>query len=188
LTHNVLLHGNINELALGHQFATFLQQSGNLTLHCTPPQTLKLPRLESLFTMPSPSGCEFMIAIATDYTVIQIKCTEGPNPELSIVSQTPLPLPSTPKFIQPVDPMAWGNLRDWSEHDVLLSVSQEGELAFWALETSNGQAWKCTGKVRTNRSGFKKAKCSSMKKTALGMFRDLILHSCTHFEPFSSCW
>ncbi|RXW19520.1 hypothetical protein EST38_g6323 [Candolleomyces aberdarensis] len=117
--------------------------------------------------MPSPSGCEFMIAIATDYTVIQIKCTGGPNPELSIVSQTPLPLPSTPKFIQPVDPMAWGNLRDWSEHDVLLSVSQEGELAFWALEASNGQAWKCTGKVRTNRSGFKKAKCSSMKKTAL---------------------
>lgn len=138
--------------------------------------------------MPSPSGCEFIIAVTTDYVVIQIKCTEGPDADLTITSQQPLPLPDTPRFIQPVDPMAWGNKRDWAEHDVLLSVSNEGELAFWAPETEaekNGQAWRCTGTVRTEKRGFKKAKCSSMKKTALGM--SLLVHTPTaaHLLLFS---
>ncbi|KAF5323620.1 hypothetical protein D9611_005764 [Ephemerocybe angulata] len=154
-------------LSEGHQSATFLQETGILTLNSDPAQTLELPRLENLFTMPSPSGCEFIIAVTADYSVIQIKVTEGLTTQLSIVSEGPLPLSSKPKFIQPVDPMAWPTMREWMEHDVLLSVSEDGELAFWAPEPSNGAPWKCTGKVRTGRSGFKKAKCSSMKKTAL---------------------
>lgn len=61
-------------------------------------------------------------------------------------------------------------------HDVLLSVSEEGELAFWVLDEGivNGDGadgtseWRCTGRVRTGRKGFRKARCSSAKKSALG--------------------
>lgn len=78
----------------------------------------------------------------------------------------------------------------WEEHDVLLSVSECGELAFWipqayvnsnGVEGTNGRAngktghnlggsdWRCTGRVRTERKGFNRARCSSAKKTALGI-------------------
>ena len=63
--------------------------------------------------------------------------------------------------------MAWGHSRDWMEHDVLLSVSEDGELAFWVPETNGKTGWRCTGKVRTCRTGFRKVRCSSAKKTAL---------------------
>ncbi|KAG2023063.1 WD repeat-containing protein [Coprinopsis cinerea AmutBmut pab1-1] len=152
----------------GLQWATFLQETGILTLHSDPVQNLTLPKLESLFTMPSPDGCEYIIAIGTDFTVIQIMATNTPQPSLEIISRGKLPVSSPLRFIQPVDPMAWvSSTREWTEHDVLLSVSHEGELGFWAPEPVNGSLWRCTGQVRTERSGFKKAKCSSMKKTAL---------------------
>lgn len=98
--------------------------------------------------------------------------------------------------------MAWvGQLGSGShgaaqEHDVLLSVSEEGEIAFWVPEngltstTSTGAgngiskglsgkhsqqmqqaAWKCTGKVRTGRKGLAIARCSSVKKSVLGLYR-----------------
>lgn len=74
----------------------------------------------------------------------------------------------------------------WEEHDVLLSVSECGELAFWVPEAyasssggdkrvngnglrSAANGWRCTGRVRTERKGFNRARCSSAKKTALGM-------------------
>jgi hypothetical protein len=75
----------------------------------------------------------------------------------------------------------------WEEHDVLLSVSECGELAFWVPEAycssgvknivngsddGNGtgrNGWRCTGRVRTERKGFNRARCSSAKKTALGV-------------------
>lgn len=85
------------------------------------------------------------------------------------------------KKILPVDPMAWSGSRakEWALRDVLLSVSEEGELAFWSLEESlvgNGTVvvngvdneWRCTGKVQTGRKGFSIARCSSTKKSALG--------------------
>lgn len=73
-------------------------------------------------------------------------------------------------------------------HDVLLSVSDEGELAFWIPESgitpqvngSNKQPvngvgkrhspWTCTGRVRTGRKGLTTACCSSAKKSVLGAF------------------
>lgn len=139
--------------------------------------------------MPSPSGCEYIIAVTDVYVVILIQVILSPSPSLSILSESALPFPSIqgidtpkPKFIQPVDPMAWSNTREWSQHDVLLSVSEEGELAFWAPDVGNGHAWRCTGQVKTGRKGFKKAKCSSMKKTALGrLYAHLtprLSHSC----------
>lgn len=152
----------------GHRWATYQRETGVLTLHTDPVQTLSLPELENLFTMPSPDGCEFIIAISHDFTVIQIMAMDSPNPQLSLVSQSQLPVSSPLRFIQPVDPMAWGSSkREWTAHDVLLSVTLEGELAFWAPDSSNGSPWRCTGQIRTERSGFRKAKCSSMKKTAL---------------------
>ena len=96
-------------------------------------------------------------------------------------------------MILPVDPMAWvgqiglGKRGASQEHDVLLSVSDDGELAFWVPEddlgihakTANGlcatalnetatSAWTCTGKVRTGRKGLTLARCSSAKKSVLG--------------------
>ncbi|KAH6916877.1 WD repeat-containing protein [Coprinopsis sp. MPI-PUGE-AT-0042] len=157
----------------GHRWATYQRESGTLTLHSDPIQTLPLPDLENLFTMPSPDGCEYIIAISHDFTVIQIMATDTPNPHLFLVSRGQLPVSAPLRFIQPVDPMAWGsNKREWTTHDALLSVTLEGELAFWAPESSNGSSWKCTGRIKTERSGFKKAKCSSMKKTALVVEKD----------------
>lgn len=85
-------------------------------------------------------------------------------------------------MILPVDPMAWGLSRHqfWTQHDALLSVSEDGELAFWKPEECvlskpeqekeegpEGNGWRCTGRVRTARKGIVKASCSSAKKTAL---------------------
>ncbi|KAF9455073.1 hypothetical protein P691DRAFT_770160 [Macrolepiota fuliginosa MF-IS2] len=75
----------------------------------------------------------------------------------------------------------------WEDHDVLLSVSEGGELAFWVPEVyasananggsgkgsgndgggQSGSGWRCLRRVRTERKGFNRARCSSAKKTAL---------------------
>lgn len=73
-------------------------------------------------------------------------------------------------MIIPVDPMAWtGPYKSTlAEHDVLLSVAADGELAFWVPEDGSSAAWRCTGTVKTGRRGLRRACCSSAKKTALG--------------------
>lgn len=75
---------------------------------------------------------------------------------------------------------------------MLLSVSEDGVLAFWVLEersggndagrrnrdgNGNGSDWRCTETIRTGRKGFRLANCSSAKKSALGMFIPLHLPS-----------
>ncbi|KAF9566167.1 hypothetical protein CPC08DRAFT_733774 [Agrocybe pediades] len=152
-------------LARGHQFATYNKASGVLKLHSSPPQTVTLPGLESLFTMPSPAGYEYIIGVTSDLSVVQFLATD--KPELVLMRRNSLSLPYVPRFILPVDPMAWGHMHDWTGHDVLLSISEEGEIAFWIPELSTDNGWKCTRKVRTGRSGFRKVRCSSAKKTAL---------------------
>ncbi|KAF8167749.1 RAVE protein 1 C terminal-domain-containing protein [Crassisporium funariophilum] len=152
-------------LANGQQFATYTKEDGLLTLHSSPPQTLSIPNLESLFTLPSPSGYEYILGVTSDFTIIQLRATDAPS--LMIQGQHRLPLSYTPRFILPVDPMAWGHTRDWTEHDVLLSVSEDGELAFWVPEVNSENGWRVSGKVRTGRTGFRKVRCSSAKKTAL---------------------
>lgn len=127
---------------------------------------MSLPTLESLFTLPSPSGYEYIIGITTELSIIQIHAPTGSD--LTIRSFDKLPLPHLPKLILPVDPMAWRLTHAWAEHDVLLSVSEHGELAFWVPEATGESKWRCTATVKTGRMGFKKARCSSMKKTALG--------------------
>ena len=87
-------------------------------------------------------------------------------------------------------------------HDTLLSVSDDGELAFWVPENglldllegdakTNGahvngtltdgdtqtlnNGWRCTGRVRTGRRGLSRAACSSAKKSVLSMFISLVI-------------
>lgn len=94
---------------------------------------------------------------------------------------TVLPLPRPASLILPVDPMAWASspktfsLRG-RQHDVLVSIADDGELAFWEIGEKDGSfAWRCTGKIRTGRKDIAMARCSSAKKTALGSFLSLLI-------------
>jgi hypothetical protein len=77
-------------------------------------------------------------------------------------------------MILPVDPMAWSNSfgrpnsgPGTEQRDMLLSLSDSGELAFWAPVSDKTSDWKCTGRVRTGRTGVRMARCSSAKKSVL---------------------
>lgn len=161
---NALIRDNIQ----GLQFATYSKASGEITFHSSPPQIVTIPNLESLFTMPSPTHYEYIIGVTADFTIVLLEVTDVPS--ISILGQHKLPLPYTPKFILPVDPMAWGYAGDWNDHDTLLSISEEGEICFWALGVKSNEGWICTRKVRTGKTGFRKVRCSSAKKTALSKF------------------
>jgi hypothetical protein len=138
-----------------------------MKLHSSPPCTVSIQGLESLFTMPAPSGFgyERILGVSADFTIFQLQATEEPS--LSLVGQHKLPLSCTPRFILPVDPMAWRRSHDWTTYGVLLSISENGDIAFWIPETSSANGWKCTSQVRTGRTGFRKVRCSSAKKTVL---------------------
>lgn len=172
---------------IGKNIATYSSKDGALTLQSDPPSILLLPELLSLFALPSgPRKQEIILGITSSLSVFQILYTSSHPPTLMQQSHHSLPpnpsSPSPVKMILPVDPMAWsaGNEtlpRPGTElHDMLLSVSEEGELAFWILEEglpsqnqdSGASKWRCTGRVRTGRKGFNRAKCSSAKKSALG--------------------
>ncbi|KAI0375421.1 WD repeat-containing protein [Pilatotrama ljubarskyi] len=189
----------------GRRFVTYSSSNNLLTLRTVPPATLQVPPLTSLFALSSPSVSSpyrTLIGITASYTVVIISATiSGDSTSLTLISESSLPLPAPPKRILPVDPMAWvgqygSGARGVAQvHDVLLSVSEEGELAFWVPEGSldgqrepatdgqtdraNGVAekmrgregqkvvWKCTGEVRTGRKGLSMARCSSAKKSVL---------------------
>lgn len=142
-----------------------------LTLHTPTPESLTIPAITSIFSVPF-DGQSPVIGITEDYSIIKINITVSPIPSLSILSVTKLPLKQSPVMIIPVDPMAWtGPYKNGlTEHDVLLSVAADGELAFWVPEDGSTVPWRCTGKVKTCRSGLRKASCSSAKKTVLGRF------------------
>lgn len=119
--------------------------------------------------MPSKDKHESIFGITLDFSVIELRTSDShlPSSTLTLHSQSCLPQLSPAcaiKMILPVDPMAWGLSSQWTQHDVLLSVSENGELDFWVPEESG---WRCTGKVKTGRAGIRKASCSSAKKTAL---------------------
>ncbi|OBZ78887.1 Regulator of V-ATPase in vacuolar membrane protein 1 [Grifola frondosa] len=147
----------------GKHFVTY--SSSTLTLHSTPPVSLTIPPILSLFSLPSTrySMQPAIVGITTSHTVLVFSLSLSPDsPSFVLLSNVSLPLSRPPKLILPVDPMAWsghyGNgIHSTSDaHDVLLSVSEEGELAFW-----------CTGRVRTGRTGLRMAGCSSAKKSVL---------------------
>ncbi|PBL01184.1 WD repeat-containing protein [Armillaria gallica] len=166
----------------GRTFATYNTSDTTLTLHTHPPSSLTLPSISSFFTLPSKSDAESIIGITDDLSVYHIQLRNEASTTLFLHSHGPLPLSSPPAMIVPVDPMAWGLDHPWMEHDVLLSVSDVGELGFWVpqengpeaspaglngKQNSTASTWVCTGTVRTSRKAIKRAKCSSAKKTAL---------------------
>lgn len=151
----------------GKAFGTYCHKTSTFTL-CTASssETLVIPPISSLFTLPSPfSDTESIFGVTDECAILHIQFSEA---GLSLRSQNCLPLSLPPKMILPVDPMAWvsGN-NNSATHDTLLSLSETGELAFWVAEEDNG--WQCTGKVRTGKTGISKARCSSAKKTALSV-------------------
>ncbi len=87
---------------------------------------VKLPKVTSFFTMPDGPGHESIIGITDDLLVAHIR---GKGRDRRVVCE-PLPMVRRPAIILPVDPMVWGLNHLWAEHDMLLSVSQAGELAF----------------------------------------------------------
>ncbi|RDX52017.1 hypothetical protein OH76DRAFT_1400924 [Lentinus brumalis] len=178
----------------GRFFATYSSATGLLTLHSTPIATLPVPSLSLLFVLSAPHSVPVrtLVGVTSAHTVLLISATLFPTPSLALLSEQELPLSSPPKMILPVDPMAWvGQLGSGTrgtslEHDVLLSVSDDGELAFWVPGDDSGErtkavdghsanvlngagtsGWACTGKVRTGRKGVRIAGCSSAKKSVL---------------------
>ncbi|KAJ4485959.1 RAVE protein 1 C terminal-domain-containing protein [Lentinula aciculospora] len=169
----------------GRLCATYSSLESILTLHTSPPTSISIPRLISLFTTPSSNSHDSILGVTADLAIVHLTVKaetaedeHSPSVKLSLHSQHHLPLDVHPCLILPVDPMAWGMKNGWVEHDALLSISEEGELAFWipedrqitnSLSISNHDqsGWRCTGKVKTGRRHIRKARCSSAKKTAL---------------------
>jgi len=191
---------------LGRLFASYNNSNSTLTVHTSPsPLSLELPAVTSLFTVPSSDEHNAIMGITSEFYIVHIRLipnnssesTSNPEPTLSLSLHyhDRLPVPS-PTMVIPVDPMAWGIKHPWVKHDALLSVSEEGELAFWVPEEAKTKAavtiqqrinvidndsqkksergWICTGRVRTGRTGIVKVRCSSAKKTALGALDSFI--------------
>ena len=180
--------------------------------------------MESLFTAVIKERT-YILGITPDYLIVQIAVNipeisqvSPPSPtsilssppiteaSLELASVTKLPLgdheyPNL-KFIIPVDPMGWTDLyhtratiSNRAQVDALLSVNEDGELAFWAPEDHlllpssrsdsgskaavevnpipkpNQSLWRRTGTVRTRRKGLRIVACSSTKKSVLGTYR-----------------
>ena len=207
--------GSDQSLRSGRSFATYNKISSLLTLHSDPPSTLKIPTVGSLFTTVI-NEQTYVLGITPDYLIVQILI----NIPISPHSSTPIPPspPTTPtslelmsvtklplgdydqpdlKFIIPVDPMGWTDLyctrttaSNKTQVDALLSVNEDGDLAFWApadqpspsssrsdsrsegdpVPKPSQSFWKRTGTVRTGRKSLRIAACSSTKKSVLGTY------------------
>jgi hypothetical protein len=149
-------------------FATYSYLDSVLTLHSTPPVTLSLPHVSSLFSLPSHGIHNSIIGVTPDMSVIHVHISD--TRILSSSSCKALPISSPPIMIIPVDPMGWTEHQTWSEQAILLSVSKQGDLEFWSHEVVSTQDWKCIGRISTGRTNLKLAVCSSAKKSALGIF------------------
>jgi len=128
--------------------------------------TLSLPLISSLFSLPSDCARESLLGITAGMSIVHVHV--GHTNSLALHSHDTLPLPFLPVMIIPVDPMGWSSSLSEREQAVLLSVSEHGDLAFWACEMGSKPDWRCTGRVSTGRSSLKLAACSSAKKSALG--------------------
>ncbi|THH06398.1 hypothetical protein EW145_g4114 [Phellinidium pouzarii] len=135
-----------------------------------------IPRLISLFCLPNGRSSS-LVGITTSYSIVQIQVPPLNSSQslerTSLTISSPISLPSSKPYflVIPVDPMAWSSTSQPSnsrQHDVLLSIADDGELAFWSLdEDSSQQSWVCTGRVQTGMAGYRLARCSSAKKSAL---------------------
>ena len=184
-------------------------------VHAPPstPLLLVIPSPATMFQHTSASAVRIFSITPSLITTFLLTGLDTTRPNLKLHSTSTLPLPTTPTFVLPVDPMAWSHeppaayYRDscslpkalvipaapaprTQAHDALVSVSGDGTLSFWtpALEhnsnvtmTTKGAAklsttttdgaggWICTGSIRTGHTRIRLARCSSAKKTAIGM-------------------
>ncbi|KAL4070811.1 RAVE protein 1 C terminal-domain-containing protein [Scleroderma citrinum] len=151
----------------GKLVMTYSADTSILTMHSNPPSALSLPPISALFSVPSRSEHESVIGVTEGKSILHICVSSNPNPSLVLHSRGALPLAQPPKLLLPVDPMAWSRTSTLEECDQLLSISENGELCFWILEHNESIGWRCSGRVRTRRRNFTKARCSSAKKSAL---------------------
>ncbi len=173
---------NLTISLIGDYFATYSKLTQSVALHSSERSWLSsvsIPNLESLFSLPAANVVlPTIIGITSTFLILTLQVSSASlsfPPEIVLLSQSFLPLPSPPKMIIAVDPMGWtdtyGNATESTERDVLLSVAEDGEIAFWRPESSLGATtWKCTGKVNTGRKGISMAACSSVKKSVLGKY------------------
>ncbi|OCB85636.1 hypothetical protein A7U60_g7286 [Sanghuangporus baumii] len=152
-------------------------QAPTLTVHqSSSPKSsssVTVPRLISLFCLPSGSSND-IVGITPSFDIIRIGIVASRDNSsfgLKPLTSTRLPTDDVLSLVIPVDPMAWSSFSapgSGREHDTLLSISESGELAFWYFTEEDHQTrWRCTGRVRTGKSGYRLARCSSAKKTAL---------------------
>lgn len=145
--------------------------------------------------LPSSSSITSILALTPNSISMFHFDRNASPPTLHLQSSSALPLPEIPSLILPVDPMAWAHKprrsrtlsvsspavsparnddnSSLAKHDALVSISDQGHLSFWVPDaTSQGTKpeWVCTGSIATNRKGIRLARCSSAKKTALGIF------------------
>lgn len=126
------------------------------------PLTLQLPELTDIFLVPpNHESIMSLIGIASDHRILQIHAKEPPEPYLTVYSTNSLPESAHPAVILPVDPMVWNS----SVSEMILSISEEGDLNFWAPEANH--TWRKTGSVKTGRKNISRARCSTAKKTVL---------------------
>jgi len=146
---------------------------GQKVLEAVLPDGTDLAQLVALLSAPEYTSLIGITTPAQGNKVLQIRITpslasspEGPHTLTLYAPPTPLPLPDmqAPRIVLPVDPMVADLPRD-----VLLSVAEDGTLAFWSWSNS-AREWKSTGGVKTGKEGVTLARCSSMRKTVLGAF------------------
>lgn len=160
----------------GRAVASYDKKDQTLTVYYLPTKitnTLNISDVDSLIVLKDSPTRATILAVTTNRSIIQLYCafpSTGSTMKLNFLGPTPFP-PSTsgdaPRFILPVDPMGWSFTPDESQqdHDSLLSISPAGVLAFWTV-AADGE-WRATGKVHTQKTSIKLAKCSSAKKSAL---------------------
>ncbi|KAG8690966.1 regulator of (H+)-ATPase in vacuolar membrane [Ceratobasidium sp. 423] len=160
----------------GRAVASYNKSTRKLLVYYLPNDTISsvdVSDIDSLIVLKDSGTRISILAVTPLRSIIQLHCTlpsDHSPMRLNVLGPTPFPTPiskDNPVLILPVDPMGWSFAPDTVQgvHDSLLSISHSGVLAFWTL-TGDGQ-WRATGRVHTERTSIKLARCSTAKKSAL---------------------
>lgn len=173
----------------GRRLVMYSESSSSVTLFpSSPALSLSTPPLSSLFCLPSSKMHTAVIGITRNSCIIRMRLSniDKEPPEFEILNSTTIPLNGELSVIIPVDPMAWSFSRPSDEagraHDVLQTRNDSGELAFWAYDDDKHDNWVCTGKIKTSGRQIRMARCSSAKKTALGVEKSTCFASSSKAE------
>ncbi|CAE6416915.1 unnamed protein product [Rhizoctonia solani] len=161
----------------GRAVASYNKSTRKLAVYYLPSDSISsvdISDIDSLIVLKDSGTRASILAVTPLRSIIRLHCTlpsDHSPMRLNILGPTPFPTPTSkdnPALILPVDPMGWSFTPDTVQgaHDSLLSISHSGVLAFWTLTEDGG--WRATGRVHTERTSIKLAKCSTAKKSALG--------------------